>query len=300
MPLIFGPVASRRFGSSLGIDLSPEQKCCNYDCLYCELAKAKVMDKSINPPSPNEIISELKAAISRFGATDVITLTANGEPTLYPHLKELISQINAIKTTQKSLILSNGSAALYAQRLDALKELDIVKFSLDSAVQSTFRRIDRGIKNYSVEQMIENMASFSKQFKGELVLEVLVVQGFNDSELEFSALNTAFDKIKPARVDISSIDRPPAHDVKGVSAQKLDELARLITSAPAFCAHKTPLKEPKNLSQDELLKLLKMRPQSEHDAQNNLTKSTQELLQSLQKSGKIYTQNLAGVIFYRA
>ena len=189
---------------------------------------------------------------------------------------------------------------LYPKRLEALKELDIVKFSLDSAVQSTFRRIDRGIKNYSVEQMIENMASFSREFKGELVLEVLVVQGFNDSELEFSALNAAFDKIKPARVDISSIDRPPAHDVKGVSAQKLDELARLITSAPAFIAHKTPLKEPKNLSQDELLKLLKMRPQSEHDAQNNLTKSTQELLQSLQKSGKIYTQNLAGVIFYRA
>ena len=38
---IFGPVSSRRFGSSLGIDLSPDQKSCNFDCLYCELKKAK-------------------------------------------------------------------------------------------------------------------------------------------------------------------------------------------------------------------------------------------------------------------
>ena len=75
MAIVFGPVASRRFGSSLGIDLSPAQKCCNYDCLYCELAKAKVMDQSINPPSISEVMNELKAAIARFGATDVITLT---------------------------------------------------------------------------------------------------------------------------------------------------------------------------------------------------------------------------------
>lgn len=300
MAIVFGPVASRRFGSSLGIDLSPAQKCCNYDCLYCELAKAKVMDFIINPPSISEIMSELNAAIARFGVTDVITLTANGEPTLYPNLKELISQINAIKSTQKSLILSNGSAVFYPERLNALKELDIVKFSLDSAVLGTFRRIDRSIKNYNINEMIEKMAQFSQNFKGELVLEVLVIAGLNDSEAEFNALNNAFLKIKPARVDISSIDRPPAHNASGISYERLDELKELITAAPALIARKTPLNTPKQLNQSELLKLLKMRPQSECDIANNFSDDTKKILENLLKNGEIYIQKLAGAVFYRA
>ena len=300
MAIVFGPVASRRFGSSLGIDLSPAQKCCNYDCLYCELAKAKVMDFIINPPSISEIMSELNAAIARFGVTDVITLTANGEPTLYPNLKELISQINAIKSTQKSLILSNGSAVFYPERLNALKELDIVKFSLDSAVLGTFRRIDRSIKNYNINEMIEKMAQFSQNFKGELVLEVLVIAGLNDSEAEFNALNDAFFKIKPARVDISSIDRPPAHNASGISYERLDELKELITAAPALIARKIPLNTPKQLNQSELLKLLKMRPQSECDIANNFGDDTKKILENLLKNGEIYIQKLAGAVFYRA
>ena len=45
---IFGPINSRRFGVSLGIDLSGDIKQCNFDCLYCEL-EAK---KAINPAYP--------------------------------------------------------------------------------------------------------------------------------------------------------------------------------------------------------------------------------------------------------
>ena len=34
---IFGPVHSRRLGSSLGINLMPSDgKICSFDCLYCE------------------------------------------------------------------------------------------------------------------------------------------------------------------------------------------------------------------------------------------------------------------------
>ena len=110
----------------------------------------------------------------------------------------------------------------------------------------------------------------------------------------------AFDKIKPARVDISSIDRPPAHDVRGVSFERLGELLDLITTAPALIAHITPLNAPKELNQNELLKLLKMRPQSQYDIANNLSQSTKNILADLIKHGKIHSQKLAGVIFYRA
>ncbi|MDN2818307.1 radical SAM protein, partial [Campylobacter jejuni] len=75
---------------------------------------AKVVSMIEEPPLVKDIISELKEALKEFPNVDVITLTANGEPSLYPNLKELIEELNAIKTTQKTLILSNGTAVLHS------------------------------------------------------------------------------------------------------------------------------------------------------------------------------------------
>jgi len=35
---LFGPVASRRLGRSLGVDLVP-YKVCSFDCIYCEVGR---------------------------------------------------------------------------------------------------------------------------------------------------------------------------------------------------------------------------------------------------------------------
>lgn len=300
MAIIFGPVASRRFGSSLGIDLSPEQKCCNFDCLYCELAPAKVRADIANPPSVEQIISELKKGIQTHGITDTLTLTANGEPTLYPHLKELIAQINAIKTTQKVLILSNGSGAMDKGILESLKELDIVKFSLDSADPLTYRKIDRTLAKPDINTLVANMSEFAREFKGELVMEVLVLEGLNDSEREFELLNEAFKSIKPARVDISTLDRPPAYaSAKAVSEERLRELAPLITAAPVFLATRKAPASIKELGKDEILKLLALRPQSVADVESGFCESSKEILKSLLDSGQVGLHSCAGVDFYK-
>ena len=236
MQIVFGPVSSRRFGVSLGIDLSPAQKCCNFDCVYCELTAAKPVAGIENSPSVEQVIAEVKAALAVHPHIDVITLTANGEPTLYPDLARLVRELNLIKGPAKTLILSNGSGVLDPKICEALKGLDIVKFSLDSAVQKTFARIDRSGDNIDVGELVATMAKFRREFKGELVLEILVVKGLNDTKVEFKALNAALNQISPARVDISTIDRPPAYPVKGVSQELLHELAQQISGAPCVIA----------------------------------------------------------------
>ena len=80
--IIFGPIPSRRFGISLGVDLSPSKKQCNFDCLYCELEGAKTIDKMDTYPSVDEVIKAIKENFLIHPRIDVITLTANGEPTL--------------------------------------------------------------------------------------------------------------------------------------------------------------------------------------------------------------------------
>ena len=84
--IIFGPIPSRRFGISLGIDLSPSKKQCNFDCLYCELEPAKTIEKMDIFPSVEEIISAIKDSFEKHPKIDVITITWKGEPTLYPNL----------------------------------------------------------------------------------------------------------------------------------------------------------------------------------------------------------------------
>ena len=299
MKIVFGPVSSRRFGTSLGVDLSPAQKCCNFDCVYCELTAAKPVFAAIDPPSVEQVTAEVKTALAAHPHIDVITLTANGEPTLYPHLARLARELNLIKGRAKTLILSNGSGVLGPKICKALKRLDIVKFSLDSAVQKTFARIDRSSEKIDVGELVAAMAKFRREFKGELVLEILVVKGLNDTKAEFESLNAAINQISPARVDISTIDRPPAYPVKGVSTEVLKELASLITGAPCVIASAKYSGEKFDLSKDELLELIKRRPQSENDAASSFSEGAKQNLDELLAQKKVKKINVAGVWFYK-
>ena len=297
--IVFGPINSRRFGMSLGIDLSPKQKSCNFDCVYCELKGAKPVEEIENPPSVSEIISALKEALKVHQNIDVITLTANGEPTLYPHLKELIVKVNEIKGKAKTLILSNGSGVRDQKICEALQGLDIVKFSLDSAVQSTFKKIDRNKSGIEVNELIKAMAKFRKEFKGELVLEILVVAGFNDKEEEFITLNESINEIAPHRVDVGTIDRPPAYNVKGVETSRLEELASKTNGVLVTIARAHKIEQKYEFSKSEILAMLERRPQNTANVEENFSEHSKQILSSLLQDGVVYQTNVAGVKFYK-
>ncbi len=297
--IVFGPINSRRFGMSLGIDLSPKQKSCNFDCVYCELSGAKTVNAIQDPPSIEEILVALKDTLRTHQNIDVITLTANGEPTLYPYLQELINEVNNLKGCSKTLILSNGSGVCDPKICEALKGLDIVKFSLDSAVQSTFKKIDRNKSGIEVNEFIKAMAKFRKEFKGELVLEILVVAGFNDKEEEFIALNEAINDIAPHRVDIGTIDRPPAYNVKGVDAKKLEELAKQISGVPVNIVKAHKIEQKYNYSEDEILEMLRRRPQTIANVEENFSEHSKQILNKLLQQDVVYLVDVAGVKFYK-
>ncbi|BEJ57613.1 radical SAM protein [Campylobacter jejuni] len=299
MKILFGPVSSRRFGRSLGIDLSPSKKQCNFDCVYCELDPKKAQEKQDEIISIDKIISEVKVMLEKNVEFDFLTLTANGEPSLYPHLNELILSLRSIAKDKKLLILSNGTAVLDEDKFNALLKLDVVKFSLDSAVAKTFYRIDRALKNIDLEKMIEKMADFRARFNGDLIMEILVVKDLNDNEEEFKALNQALKKIMPLRVDLSTIDRPPAYAVKKVSEEKLLELSKLIDSTPVLLAKRHYEGEKLSFNEEELLKMLHLRSQSEIDIEVKFDEQSKTLLNQLIKEKKVKILDLAGVKFYK-
>jgi len=298
MKYIFGPVASRRFGMSLGIDLSPDKKRCNFDCIYCELEPAKPVMEYDNPPKSEEIFEEVKNTVDEFDF-DVLTITSNGEPTLYPYLNELIDKLKTLN--KKLLILSNSSTIDNKEIQNTLKKLDIVKLSLDSVNEKTFKRIDRPHKNIELKKIIEGIIEFRKIFENELIIEILVVKGINDKEDEFKALNEVLKQISPNRVDISTIDRPPAYNVEGVGTDRLFELSELIENQNIFIPTRDKIDyKIENLTKEELLNTLKKRPFSESDVKNILDEHTQKIFNDLIKENMLEEIWVGGIKFYKA
>jgi len=298
--IIFGPITSRRFGQSLGIDLSPSSKQCNFDCLYCELKGAKTVNKVSDAPRVQEVLDALGEALVKHQNIDVITLTANGEPTLYPELDALVEGILQIKKETKLLILSNGSTIADSSIQETLAKLDIVKLSLDCVSPKCFKRLDRAHKGIDINQIMEGMKAFRKIYAGELVIEILVVDGLNDTEEEFKALNAVLHEIKPDRIDVGTIDRPPAYEVKGVSIERLIALSHLLENLPVTIAYKKNyIPQKRYFSEEEIYELLSRRPQSFEDIALCFDAKSLEHLTSLVEAKRLYVKNIAGVNFYK-
>ncbi|STP12610.1 radical SAM protein [Helicobacter mustelae] len=312
--ILFGPIFSRRFGTSLGIDLSPYAKQCNFDCLYCELEGKKAMREMREIIPVEEILKEL--CHTPLQNIDVLTITANGEPTLYPHLFELITEIKKqIPPHIQTLILSNGSRFGEPSVQKALLLFDKVKFSFDGGNEKIFSRIDRPHKSLKLEEIAGGILEFSKIYKGELIAEILFVKNINDGRENLNSLVEFFGQIKLLRIDVGTIDRPPAYKSTPLSLLELEEIARFLqhhlpdtpisipkrASAPldptAIPAEVAAPAAPK-ICAEQLYDLIKLRPLELSEADAMLDPKAKAELKSLLKDQKIFITEINSLCFY--
>ncbi|MEA1914555.1 MAG: radical SAM protein [Campylobacterota bacterium] len=299
MHLTFGPIPSRRFGMSLGIDLSANTKQCNFDCLYCELAPAKTVGKQTYSSSVQDIVLQVKDSLIKHPNVDVITFTANGEPTLYPYLDELIDEIDKIKAEAKTLILSNGANIYDLNIQKTLSKIDIVKLSLDCISQKCFKKLDRVDSSVDCSKILQGILDFKASFSPTLVIEILFVQNMNNKTDEITKLVDALNQIQPNRLDIGTIDRPPAYDVQPLSFEELERIANQFSNQNVTIAYKERPKSHETYGKDEILTLLKRRPLTHEDIENTFDKNSKNILKNLVDTKQISTINKSGVEFYK-
>ena len=295
--IIFGPVNSRRFGVSLGIDLSPSSKQCNFDCLYCELAPMATVENQTVTVPVKEIMSALKPYLN--AKIDVITLTANGEPTLYPHLSQLIDEIDSVKNSTETLILTNSASLVNKTVFDALLKLDQVKLSLDAISTDVFKKIDRPHESINVNDIVSKVIEFSKIYKGKLFIEILFVHELNDTKDEINKLNKTLLEIKAQRIDLGTIDRPPAYSVVGISYKELHTISMAFDSSlPIHIASRVHA-EPNNAkyTKDEILNTLDKRPLTLDDINLLFDEETKERLKTLQNEKKVTLKKVGNLEF---
>ncbi|PAF48529.1 hypothetical protein BKH46_01090 [Helicobacter sp. 12S02634-8] len=299
--IVFGPVISRRFGLSLGVDLSPSAKQCNFDCLYCELEGKRAMAKMEEVLELEVLVQSVLKALRQNPKIDVLTITANGEPTLYPYLFEFMEAIKPyVPSNVATLILSNGSRFGHKEVQRALCLFDIVKFSLDGADTESFLRVDRPHRDISLGGILEGIRDFAKIYHGELVAEVLLVEGVNDTASNIQSIVKFLQQISVSRIDLGTIDRPPAHKANALSYEQLSMIAREFEGMYVSLPLRKQDMDFMGLaySKEALIEFIARRPVSVSEALILFEKATLERLEILLHEGKISRKKVANLEFY--
>ncbi len=236
---IFGPIHSRRLGTSLGINLMPDDgKVCSFDCLYCEAGfNAQGRGTTGLPPRDKVrlMLQEKLADMKQKGENlDVITFSGNGEPTLHPEFDGIVTDTIELRDkffpNVKISVLSNSTRLGNPSVVEALKKVDNNILKLDSALDRTVRIIDRPTSpSYSVAKVVNNM----KKFNGDCIIQTMFLRGEHEGKIidnttdeEVDALIELYKEIKPREVMIYSIDRKtPAEHLRKISREDLERIA---------------------------------------------------------------------------
>jgi len=265
---LFGPVPSRRLGVSLGIDIIPF-KTCTLDCVYCECGQTTNLTVERKDYVPLEkVIGELRSYLKNKPKLDYITFSGSGEPTLNSGIGNIIDFIKRDYPDYKIALLTNGTLLTQEALIDEIKNADLIIPSLDAASPQVFSRINRPHENLDINEIISGLSNLSKVYRGIMWLEIFIVPGINDTERELELLKNAIEKIKPHKVQINSLDRPPAENwVMPLGQEKLNKIASQLENAEIISCF-DPNKEIVAFNQDaanSILSLLKRRPCTKED-----------------------------------
>ena len=238
---IFGPIHSRRLGTSLGVNLSPRDgKVCSFDCLYCEAGFNAQGPGTSGLPSRAEVRAQLRARLQAMhdagGPLNVITFSGNGEPTLHPDFEGIVDDVIALRDEfypdVKISVLTNSTRLGSEAVCRALRKVDNNILKLDSAVEATMRRLDRpNDPAFTVDRVIGQL----KQFGGTGIIQTMILRGDgidNTTDAEIAALIAAYKAIEPREIMLYSIDRKtPDATLRKVERPELDAIAARIAAA---------------------------------------------------------------------
>lgn len=240
--IVFGPIHSRRLGTSLGMNLLPyDGKVCSFNCIYCECGYNEDGKTKTALPSRNNVKAALEHKLLKLKeeniTIDVITFAGNGEPTLHPHFADIIDDTielrNKYVPKAKISVLSNAMHIRKESVFNALKKIENNILKLDSAYIDTVRLIDQpNSPTYNIEKQVE----LFKKFEGDFILQTMFVRGShngkivdNTTEKEINEWLNIIQNTHPKEVMIYTIDREtPEKNLEKVPLEELKAIGKRV------------------------------------------------------------------------
>lgn len=232
--IVYGPVFSRRFGHSLGIDvLPPGAKRCPFDCVYCEVGSAAPCDRVSEGdrfPPTEAVLQELEIALHQAGDLDAVTFAGSGEPTLHPRFDELVDGVARLRDRHCPnagvVVLSNGALLDRRAVRDGLERADVRVMKLDAGDQRTFQDVNRPAASVRLERIADNLRRLD-----DIVVQTLLLDGVvsNVGAESQAAYVDALCAIEPISIQLYSVSRAaPVVGVREVPHRQLLDIARSI------------------------------------------------------------------------
>lgn len=299
---LFGPVPSRRFGRSLGVDLTP-YKTCSFDCVFCQLGRTtiKTMDRK-EYVSVQEVIEELGEWIKSSGEADCITLAGSGEPTLHSRFGEVIDFVRT-SSSIPVVLLTNGSMLGSADVRAAASNANIVKVSLSAGDQDLFEYINRPHSEVTLKGLVDGIRIFRDGFVGELWLEVFVIWGVNSTPKDISRIAELAKTFKPDRIQLNTAVRPSAESfVHPMSKQKLEDLSTCFDPpAEVIAEFSLDYMPSATANEDTVLSMLQRRPCTTKEISEVLGLHINEVskyIGKLERTNRIQTKPIGHKVYY--
>lgn len=239
---LFGPVPSRRFGLSLGVELIPH-KTCTLDCVFCEVGTTTHRTLSRKEYVPTgEVLKELTDWFALGLPVDFITVTGAGEPTLHTRFGEVLAAIRARKRAGvRSALLTNSTLLYLPEVRAAAVQADVVKVSFSAWDQASFGALTRPHAGLSFDSLVAGLRGFRQDYCGELWMEVFLVPGINALQNQVAAIAALARTINPDRIHLNTAVRPTAEqDVVALPESQLRALAGCFTPPAEVIARFAP------------------------------------------------------------
>jgi wyosine [tRNA(Phe)-imidazoG37] synthetase (radical SAM superfamily) len=213
--IVFGPIRSRRLGSSLGVNILPAHgKMCNFDCVYCECGwnRDGAGDKAY--PRLADVAAALEkrlAELSQQGIpVDSITFSGNGEPTMNPDFAAIVDKTIQLRDrfypSAKVSVLSNATMVGRESVFDALKKVDNAIMKIDASTDELIEKVNKPTGVYRLETVIEGL----KKFEGNFVLQTMFLRSDEFDTAAPEALDRWMDivrELRPREIMVYTIDR---------------------------------------------------------------------------------------------
>ena len=213
--IVFGPIYSRRLGSSLGVNILPSKgKLCNFDCVYCECGwnKDGISDNVF--PRLGDVAAALEAKMKALHAegrnVDSITFSGNGEPTMNPDFPEIIDVTLELRNKffpgAKVSVLSNATLAGRPKVMEALMKVDNPIMKIDASSDELVRKINKPTGYYSLASVVDSLRGFD----GRFVLQTMFLRSADFDTLAPEALDAWMDIVRelhPREIMVYTIDR---------------------------------------------------------------------------------------------
>lgn len=203
-------------------------------------------------------------------------------------------------------VITNGSLLYKPEVRRAIRKADVVMPTLCAASQKTLERVNRPHRELKIGKIIRGLVLFRKEFAGQIWLEVMLVRGLNDSLREIRKLKQAIRLIRPDKIQLNTVVRPPSdRSAFPVPAASLKKIKKILGPKCEIVADFGKKQRPASVPdlKKDIIGMIRRRPETAVGIARSLGAQrgeVKEALNALQKDKRIRIVRHRNRVYYES